>query len=280
MVIGKRALIVSIFLLLSSFLAVLAHMGDSSDTKSSTLVDQSMVLKEYSLWSMGIIGLFVFILILVILSFDHRMTSKEKWFFFLAMSVPLVMATVYAAGTTLYVNAQSTAGGPVHWHADFELWKCGEKIDLQDPTGISNRVGSSLFHEHGDDRIHVEGVVLNNAQITLHHFFEMVGGELTATHLVVPTNNGLIVAENGETCYGLPGKVQVFVYSILNPDETKKWVYQQHKIKDINAYLVAPFSQVPPGDCIIVEFDAEKEQTDKICSSYQVAQERGELHGS
>ena len=61
--------------------------------------------------------------------------------------------------------------------------------------------------------------------------------------------------------------MQVFVYN------TKDGVYTQQKLADPAAYKISPYSQVPAGDCIIVEYGPKKEQTDKLCRSYKVAEE-------
>ncbi|MBI2668231.1 hypothetical protein HYX14_00135 [Candidatus Woesearchaeota archaeon] len=225
-----------------------------------------------------VIGASIIVALLVIISLTYvrRKTEREKWVLFLAMTVPIVFATVYSAGTTISLNVRSETAGPVHWHADFELWKCGQKINLRDPTGLTNRIGSPVFHEHGDDRIHVEGVVLDTKDISLHHFFEFIGGALNGKKMVIPTNAGFMVAENGELCDENPGKVQLFVYSISHEEAP---VYTQKKFLNFDDYLLAPYSTVPPGDCVIIEFDVEKEKTDKLCATYRLAEQRGELGG-
>ncbi len=254
--------------------SVLAHEEvpeEINDLTDNALSDHGVNLKQQTLNVTIGVGLFVIILLLTALRYQERFTERQKWLFFLGLALPIAAVTLYVAGTTIYLNLTSHTGGPVHWHADFELWNCGEQIDLRDPTGLSNRIGSPVFHEHGDNRIHVEGVVLNRGDANLHRFFEFIGGTLTAEKLVVPTNNGVVEAGNGGSCNGFPGKVQVFVY------KTEGRKYEQFKA---NAdYVLSPSSLVPPGDCLIIEFAAEKEKTDKLCASYKTAIARGELHG-
>ena len=52
----------------------------------------------------------------------------------------------------------------------------------------------------------------------------------------------------------------------------------QEKLTDYEDYILAPQSLVPPGDCIIIEFDKYKESTDNLCESYRIALERGDLY--
>ena len=103
-------------------------------------------------------------------------TEKVKMLLFWGIALPIMLATAYSAGSTIYLNMISETKGPVHWHADFGIWNCGKKIDLVDPKGFSNRIGTPVFHEHGDDRVHVEGVVVGLKDVDLHTFFDVVGG--------------------------------------------------------------------------------------------------------
>lgn len=211
--------------------------------------------------------------------YEKDKSEKMKRFLFLGIAIPVILATLYSAGSTIYLNLASEAKGPVHWHADYEIWDCGKKIELIRPEGISNRVGSAVFHEHNDNRIHVEGVVVDKAEVDLHNFFTTIGGILSKSALYLPTDNGIAEIRNGDICDGKEGKIQVFLYKVKNPDDAKNWVYGQQKLEDFENYVLAPYSNVPPGDCIIIEFDAEKEKTNRICETYKSAMARGELSG-
>jgi len=261
--------------------AVLSTFAYAHDEADGTLDHMDENLKSNSLWLTGIASLIVFVVII------YSMTCKKRseglnWLLFLLIVIPVVIATVYVTWSTIYLNVVSDTGGPVHWHTDFEIWKCGEKLDMIDPTGALNRVGTPVFHEHGDDRIHVEGVVVRKKDVDLHTFIEVIGGSLTREHLVLPTNEGTVEARNGDQCNGQEGKLQMFVYRVTNPDPTQNtgFIYTQFKMEDFENYLLAPYAIVPPGDCIILEYDVDKPGTDKICETYRVAEEKGRLsHG-
>ncbi|MEX0587259.1 MAG: hypothetical protein WD940_01655 [Patescibacteria group bacterium] len=214
-------------------------------------------------------------LTLIILSIIWKnKTEKAKWFLYLGIAVPIFLATIFMAGSTVYLNLVSTSGGPVHWHADFQVWACGQELDLIDPTGISNRVGSPVFHEHGDDRIHVEGVVTDLADAALGRFFGFVGGELHDDHFSFPTNEKVHEYDNGDLCSdGKPGLLQVFVWKT---DQDQSEFYQE-KLDHFEDYVLSPYGTIPPGDCLIVEFGEEKESTDKLCTFYRLAEQKGEL---
>ncbi len=211
----------------------------------------------------------------------EKQVHRYKTALFLGITIPVIIASVFLAWSTIYVNVISESKGPVHWHTDFEIWNCGEWIEMQDPEGMSNRVGTSLFHEHGDNRIHIEGVVLEESHVGLEDFFHVIGGHLHEGSLGIPTNNGYSTVNDGDLCNGKPGKLQVFVYKITNPESRKgTWTFTQEKITDVLSYKPAPYSTIPPGDCVIIEFGQEKDKTDKICGSYKHALEKGDLRGS
>lgn len=282
MVILRRHLLflLLVFILFTSFSLVIAHGdGISEELKKAALQDRSLALKQQALSFIVVAGLIAIVLVSIAIVYKKK-SETVKWFLFLGISIPIILATLFSAGSTIYLNLMSETAGPVHWHADFELWKCEQQLDLLDPEGLINRIGSTSFHEHGDNRIHVEGVVIKREDVTLHRFFELFGGVLTSTTLLVPSNEGFVAAQNGELCNGQAGKLQVFVYKVLNPEEHGNWVYKQEKISDFTEYVLSPQPNIPPGDCIIVEFGEDKKRTDKICGSYELAISRGELSGS
>ena len=255
-------------------LPVQAHEGEES-TLEQTL---EQAVAANSLNSIMAAASIAAILVLVSI-YKKEKTERQKLALFLGIAIPVLAATVYTAGGTVYLNLASVSGGPVHWHADFEIWNCGSKLDLIDPEGLLNRVGTPVFHEHGDDRIHVEGVVTDLREASLHRFIEFVGGYHDDSTLIIPTNEGAVEMRNGDSCNGNPGKLQGFLFSVNNPSAAMKtgFVFEQTKIQDIGDYVPAPYSNIPPGNCIIIEFDQEKERTDKICSSYRLAIQKGDL---
>ncbi|MEK7572022.1 MAG: hypothetical protein AAB553_07150 [Patescibacteria group bacterium] len=204
-----------------------------------------------------------------------KLTALGKKLLFGSIVLVTLLPTLYLIVSTIQLNVISQSGGPVHWHADFEIWQCGQKLDLKDPTGFSNKIGTATFHEHNDDRMHVEGVVVESSDVNLERFFTVIDGKLTAETLTLPTTHGEVLMRNGDTCRdGTPGTLQVFVYQTDDDN-----YYTQQKLSDLGSYLLSPKSTVPSGDCIIVEFGEVKNRTDKLCRSYQAAEEIGKLKG-
>lgn len=215
-----------------------------------------------------------FILLITFLVLVKKPQSGgAKLFFFWILALPIIAVTLYLAGGTIYKNISSATQGPVHWHADFRIFQCGEELDLVDPSGLSNRVGLSEVHEHGDNRIHIEGVLDRFEEASLQGFMEAIGGMLSTGRLNVPTNKGLTTMKNGDLCPdGKEGLLEVFLW------QTTKGVARQQKLRDYVDYVISPETLVPPGDCIIFEFGSiDKEKTDSLCEQYEVAEARGDL---
>lgn len=234
-----------------------------------------VLLNTFSLYLLAF-GVIALTILAVIALKIKNLSEDNKKLVFLAIVLVTLIPTIAMSASTVYINTISSSGGPVHWHADIEIWKCGEKMNLKDPVGrFSNKIGNPTLHEHNDERIHLEGVVLTPLDASLGRFFEVIDGRITSTTLEVPTNEGQMIFNNGDFCPGdISSAVQVFVYTTDEND-----TYTQRKLEEPENYIISPESIVPAGDCIIVEFDAPKEQTDKLCRSYKVAEEIDKVRG-
>jgi len=254
-----------------------------------------------------VVGSILVVLLVVIAASIAKSRKKKtqalKLPLFVAIVVVVLGTTFTISGGTVYLNVKSATGGPVHWHADFEIWACGNEVELRDPTGfLSNKIGTATYHEHDDKRIHVEGVPTDLPyDYSLGKFFNVVGGGISRDTLVVPLNDngkyfedhheetdgdgnptpapeqldpfitteteGKIVSfVNGETCGSDAAQVQVFDYKFDAATKT----YKQTKIEDPANFMPAHEAQVPNGDCSIVEFSPVKDRTDKLCKQYGV----------
>lgn len=232
--------------------------------------------------------------------------ARLKLPLFIIMAGTLVISTATLFGSTIYLNVKSESGGPVHWHADIEFWACGTELNLRDPNGaLSNKIGTATYHEHNDKRIHLEGVVVKKAEdASLEKLMRVTGGYIRddaigvplnfesdtwlaagdqidgdhqqtsqitqlnefATYLEYPKKGAILQLRNGQTCNDKPAEVQVFVYTYNKNDKT----YSQHKVERPGEYVMRDEGIVPPGDCVIVEFDSPKAATDKLCRQYGV----------
>lgn len=250
---------------------ILAHEEVQESSTTATPIRLVDRVQDLSLLGLQFTAAWIGILLIISLLWKNK-TALGKWFLYLGMAVPIIISTLFLAGSTVYLNLASITGGPVHWHADFEVWACGRKLDLIDPTGLANRVGSPVFHEHGDGRIHVEGAVVDFKDVALGNFFQSVGGEIHDEHFTFPTNEKLYEYKNGDLCAdGTPGVLQVFVWKIEDGE------FFQQKLDNPEDYVVSPHSIIPPGDCLIIEFEVEKDQTERLCAFYQIAEQEGEI---
>ncbi len=183
-------------------------------------------------------GIIIFLAIFSALLFRKHLRDGHKKVLFAIIAVVAIIGTLYLAGATVYLNQKSWSHGPVHWHADFEIQACGEHIDLVDPEGLQNYVGDATVHEHGDNRIHMEGVMFEREDAELSEFFEALGGEFSENTMRIPTNKGYIAWTNGELCNGVPAEWHTFVNGKLIDS------------KEAPEYVISPWQTVPPGDTI------------------------------
>ncbi len=238
-------------------------------------------------------ALFLMVLI-VTATLTHERWPQLKLPLFVLIAIVVVSTTLTISGATVYLNVKSATGGPVHWHADYQVWACGNQLNLRDPSGIlNNKIGTPTLHEHNDGRIHLEGtLVALPYDASLGKFLSVVGGGITDDSLVFPLNDDgnyftgqpnspellkAFIATNksgayarfvsGESCAQARAQVQVFAYHY---DEASK-TYTQRKIEHPANYELSHTSNAPPGDCIIVEFSPAKDHTNHLCKQYQLS---------
>lgn len=237
--------------IITSILGIVALPLVSAHKEADTLPDPLIPIYAASI-------LTILIIIYSISRNVDALSSREKLVCFWLIALPVMLASLYLVIHTLYDTTNSETKGPIHWHADYQIWTCGEKLDLTNPRFPKNKIGSPLLHEHNDDRIHVEGTVSYLETITLGRFFGIIGGALSEDTISYPTTKGIKTFTNGDTCLsGAQGTLKVYVNG--------------KSIADPASYLLYPASLVPPGDCIIVQFDEiESETTDKQCASWEV----------
>jgi hypothetical protein len=127
-----------------------------------------------------------------------------------AVVVLTVVALLYWGFTSINLSP-AYSSGQVHWHADLELFVCGENIPLPSPLSTKvahgqSYIGTPLMHSHGGTQIHVEGTVSKAKDITLGKFMTSLGLDFTQTQLLDKSN--------GDFCGDTEGKVKLFVNGI------------------------------------------------------------------
>ena len=262
----------------ASFLAALANIGSFAFAHGDEALSEAtnkLQADPLILWGSVAIG---FLVALVISLRTSKFGNIRKTLVFGTIAFVVISLTAQMTISTIVINAISESDGPVHWHADFEIWACNEKQMLMSPESkLNNKVGTGLFHHHDDDRIHIEGPILDLDSVGIDDFFEVIGGHLHQEELEFIDHDGeLKVFQNGDLCNDQESKVQVFLLRVTNPEDDN-WTYIQTKLEHFDDYTPAPHTAIPPGDCLIIEFDVEKEKTDRLCTSYRIAEEKGAL---
>lgn len=233
----KRFLVFLLLLSILSMYIVFSHEGEEDEFA----LDHSGLYPLSQLSAVGYGSVAFGALIVIILLFHKIMNDYVKKIVYFLIITITSLVTIYLVLTTLHLNIISETKGPVHWHADFEIWVCGKEVKLAKPKSfLSNIQGVDLMHAHDDNRIHVEGVLLDKKAASLGAFFYAIGGSLTSDGIKVPTDEGLLSIHEGDKCNEQPAKLYVFVNGNL--------------IDNPSAYVIAPYEKVPPGDRIKIMF--------------------------
>lgn len=151
--------------------------------------DLEQSISRLSIKVVIIAAIILAILVLLSILIKDRVPKSKKWLFG-GLAATLALPTLFLIVSTVYLNLKADSGGPVHWHAEVEFWACGAELELRDPVGLlSNKVGTSTYHEHNDKHIHLEGVVVRrDYDASLGKFMTVTGGYLNETGLGVPLN--------------------------------------------------------------------------------------------
>lgn len=266
----------------------------------ASTVDLEQQISSFSLRVIAASSIALILLILISSLFANKKHIHLKKPLFALIVFVITVGTGTLFGSTIYLNVKSDSDGPVHWHADIEFWACGVQLELRNPSGfLSNKIGTSTLHEHNDQRIHLEGVVVDNSvDATVGKFMRVIGGSISSNSMTVPLADSMLedfvdgdmidaggatniekyikndslgkkilTVNSGDTCPdNTPGNVQAFVYQFNKKDNT----YRQIKLEKPEDYTIRDESIVPPGDCIVVEFGKNRNRTDKLCEQYGV----------
>lgn len=221
--------------------------------------------------------------------------TRKRWpnfkmpLFVLIVSVVTVSSTLMCTAA-VYLNLNSPMGGPVQWATDYQIWACGNQLNLRGPQGLlNNRVGTATLYEKNDGRIHYDGTPTDlPTDASLGKFMQVVGGEISDSSLVVPldSENGFVGTPNypeqlesyistnrsgayarfvsDQKCGDEQAQVQAFLYQYNPLNKT----YDQVKLDHPADYEISHANEAPPSDCLIVEFATPKDRTDHLCTSY------------
>lgn len=221
---------------------------------------------------------FVATLLLASLAFyrEEDLTMNDKNLLMNAFLIATLVPSLYTAGAFVHQSETSWSGGEIHHHADFEVFvqRQGDlqALDLVNPSNfckkdymctLNDRTGSTRYHEHNDNRIHLEGVFETRNEATLAAFFDNFNGELSNTKLVYPTNDGTVsVEEDGKELKiivnrGTGGNRHWCVIGNEVPDsQTCVNPYTGEPADSPSEYIISPHKRGPSLDDIFVIYDS------------------------
>ncbi len=228
---------------------------------------------------------FVLTILLAAVSFyrEEDLNMKDKNILMNGFLVAILVPSFYAAGAFIHESQTSWSGGEVHYHADFEIFveEDGElqELNLIDPgeycestnhessvmCKLNDRTGSKEYHEHNDDRVHLEGTFKTKRSASLSAFFEQFGGVLENGKLTVPTNDGIVNKQDSENM-----SLKILVHRGTGP--TRHWCiigdqlpredvckddYSGEPANSPSEYVVSPYSRGPNLDDVFLVYDSK-----------------------
>lgn len=240
-----RKVLILIFLILLA-IGVVANGDDEHATDAESIEHlQTNEADASIIFALQIALVIIFLVVIYSVFFIDKMSETQKTISFALIAGATIISTLFIIFVTVQTNLDSETGGPVHWHADFEVWVCGEELNLKVPTGLDNKIGINLLHYHNDNRIHVEGIPNELKDIKLRNFFRIIEGDFTNETIAILTEDkGLVTKTNGDLCSGQPGKLWFYVNGEPN--------------NEFGEYTIAQFSTIPPGDFLHIVFDSKE----------------------
>lgn len=220
-------------------------------------------------------------LILTSISFYRQgdLTMHDKNLLMNGFLVAIMVPTLYTAGAFMHESKTSWSGGEIHYHADYEVFaedESGEleRLNLIDPSNfcendymctVNDRTGSTKYHEHNDNRIHLEGIFKEREDATLAAYFETFDGKLTNRELVYPTNDGVVEKTEGD---GKTLKILVnrgvgggrhwcVIGSAQDESDICKDPYTSELATSPENYIVSPHKRGPSLDDIFIVYDSK-----------------------
>ncbi len=143
---------------------------------------------------------------------ERKRAAKKRVVKYSLIAVAVVLAVLAVSRVKTPQSDDFPITTPIHWHAKLAVYLCGKYKDLSS-FGRAGMAGNSLTHTHGDNTVHMEGVVRRRSDLTLSNFFKAVG---------IPfSKDKLFNYSNGDLCDGRPGKVKVLVNRKLVEDFEK-----------------------------------------------------------
>ncbi len=120
--------------------------------------------------------------------------------------IVLGIVFLFYRAATISSNFESYTDGPVHWHADFNVFLCGNRVDFSSLGSAGSMAGPMLLHTHGDHKIHIEGLVSRAGDIAVGNFFRGIGHRFSSSGFDDYTNendkcggdNKIVMLVNGE----------------------------------------------------------------------------------
>jgi len=144
----------------------------------------------------------------------NKSVSKNTKYILISVILILVLAGSYYFIIRPINEFKPYTKGAVHWHANYEVYLCGERQDFTKGYDFEkDNLGTHILHPHNDNTIHLEGAIPKKEDILLGNFFD---------NIRIPFSSEKIMdKKNGDLCDGKPGKINMYVNGKPNNDFRK-----------------------------------------------------------
>ena len=142
---------------------------------------------------------------------QHTLTEKQQQQKKTRKNIVKYGLVIVAVAIFLYLvtklfsqpTTESYTKDAVHWHAQLDVYACGENKLMPAPEG-EHHLGLPLLHTHSDRLIHIEGKIWKKEDIMLGAYMDAIGIPFNDTQLLDYKNDGM--CDNGK-----PNKVRMIV---------------------------------------------------------------------
>ncbi|MEK6862001.1 MAG: hypothetical protein AABY07_08610 [Nanoarchaeota archaeon] len=108
------------------------------------------------------------------------------------IGIILIVVVYFAFKMFSGPKVESYTKGPVHWHAELNVYICGKKVGVPEelPQG-QHHLGLPLLHTHADGLIHIEGQIWKKEDITLGAYMDAINVPFANNTIIDYKNDGM-----------------------------------------------------------------------------------------
>lgn len=234
-------------------------------------------------------GAVMVVLILVVATFFHDRYHVTKKIFYTLLSTVIIAVSVLMFALALNTFGSSTTGLLERRTAELSVSVCGQQLEFQNNSVLSQRVGGTRLYIH-NNQIVAQSVITNElTDASLGALAQSLGGSITASSLLLPRSavqstpalatyfkespSGAPYLELTSTseCSSGPATLNTFIYRYMPLKNT----FVQYHVLRPESYVFTANERGQKGDCVVIEFAKAAAITSTTCAGYPASFELG-----